>query len=78
MVKRAVAALVWFVVTETAFNMVAMLIGTPEILGLIVAGGVSAFIFVGPLGVLPNKEKVEANARPVTVNVMQRPVRPTN
>lgn len=76
MVKRALAALVWFVVTDTAFNMVALLIGAPEFLGLIVAGGVSAFIFVGPMNVLPNKGKVEANARPVTVNAVRRPVRP--
>lgn len=77
MVKRAVAVILWFIAIGWAFNYVSLLLGTPSILGLVLAGGVSAFIGVDPMRLFWLAREAQANRSLSVANSDQRPVRPT-
>lgn len=75
MVKRLASVLLWFIATGWAFNYLSLILGTPSILGLVLAGGVSAFVGVDPKRLFWPVTKVEANRSPVVATSVQRPVR---
>jgi hypothetical protein len=77
MVKRALAALLWFFVADSAFNLLNLLVGAPSILGLVVAGGVSAFVGLDGMRLFRNESKLEADPGTGAGNAVQGPVSPT-
>jgi hypothetical protein len=77
MVKRALAALLWFIAADSAFNLLNLFLGAPSIVGLVVAVGVGAFIGLDGLRFFRNEQKIEAKSDSVAVNAVQHPVRPT-
>jgi hypothetical protein len=77
MVKRALAALLWFIAADSAFNLLNLFLGAPTVVGLIVAGGVGAFVGVDGMRLFRTEGKVEASPDPVAVASAQRPVRPS-
>lgn len=77
MVKRLASVLLWFIATGWAFNYLSLLLGTPSILGLVLAGGVSAFVGVDPMRLFWPAREVQANRSPSVAGSVQRPVRPT-
>ena len=74
MVKRIATALLWFIAAGWGFNYLSLLFGTPPILGLVLAGGMSAFVGVDPMRLFWPARNVQAKPSPVAAAPSQRPI----
>ena len=76
MVKRVASVALWFIATGWAFNYVSLLTGLPSILGLALAGVVSAFVGLDPMRLVWPAREGPLAPRIVRVDVAQGATQP--